>query len=111
MRKVTTVIEVQAHKSIARLQYCEQYSCVSLCARVRLYIGVLSTKEFLDAFDSQVLNDIHHLAAAVVALSWQTFCILVSKVRTHSVHHLVTHEILRSNQLHTFQLTLMFSFD
>ena len=51
MGKVTTVVEVQTHKSIARLQYCEQYGSISLCTRVRLYIGVLSTKDFLDAFD------------------------------------------------------------
>ena len=111
MRKVTAVVEVQSHKSITWFQYGEQYSSVSLSTRVRLHVGILSTKDFLHAFDGKVLYDIHHLASTIVALARQALCILVGKVRTHSVHHLVTHEILRSNQLHTFQLTLMFSFD
>ena len=78
---------------------------------MRLHVGILSAEEFLDALDGEVLYDIHHLAATIVAFARQTLGILVGKVRTHSVHHLVTYEILRSNQLHTLQLTLMFSFD
>ena len=85
MRKMTAVIEVQSHKSITWFQYGEQYGCVSLSTRVRLHVGILSTKDFLHAFDGKVLYDIHHLASTIVALARKTLCILVGKVRTHSV--------------------------
>ena len=111
MREVAAVVEVQAHEGITWLQYGKQNSSVSLCTRVRLYVGILSTEHLLYTLDGEVLYDVNYLASAIITLAWQPLGILVSKVRTHSVHHLVTHEILRSDKLHTLQLALMFSFD
>ena len=105
------MVKVQSHECVAGLQHSEQYGSIGLCSRVRLNIGILCTEDFLYALDGKVLYDIYHLATAIVTFARESLSILVGKVRTHSVHYLFTHKVLGSNQLHTFQLTLMFSFD
>ena len=80
MRKVTTVVEIQSHESIARFENSEQNGSISLCSRVRLNIGILSTEDFLDTLDGKVLYDINNLATAIVTFARETFCILVGQV-------------------------------
>ena len=99
--------QVQAHERVARLQHGQQHGGVSLCARVGLHVGILSIKQLTDALDGQLLNLVHHLATAVVALAGIALGVLVRQVRAHSFHYLVAHEVLTGNQLNAFQLALM----
>ena len=52
MREVTAVIQVQTHESVAWLQNCQQHGCISLCTRVGLHVGILSTKKLADTVNS-----------------------------------------------------------
>ena len=89
------------------LVHGQQYGSISLCTRVRLYVGILGIKQLADALDGQLLNLVHHLAAAIVALAGIALGILVRQVRAHSLHYLVAYEVLTGNQLNAFQLALM----
>ena len=97
MAQVSAMCQVQTHEGVTWLQYCQQYSGISLCARVRLHVGILGTKEFAYAVDGQLLYFVYHLATAIIALS-----VFVSEVRAHSFHYLVAHKVLTGNQLDAF---------
>src|SRR5574344_985461 len=103
--------EVEAHECVAGLQYSKQNGSVCLCARVWLHVGILSSEEFAYTVDGELLHLVNHTASAIVALARITLGILVGEVRTHSLHHLVTDKILRSNQFHAFQLALVLFLD
>ena len=111
MREVAAVFEVQTHEHIAGLQNRRKHGCVGLRARVGLHIGILGTEELADAVDGNLLHLIDHLATAVIALAGIALGILVGQPRTHGLHDLVAHEILTGNQLHAFQLALVFLLD
>ena len=78
---------------------------------MRLHVGKFGTEKFLHAFDGDGFHLVDHLATAVVALTGKAFGVLVGEVAAHGGHHLVAHEVLGSNELHTFQLALMLVFD
>ena len=99
--------QVQSHERVAGLQYGQQHGGIGLSARVGLHVGVFCTEELADAVNSQLLNLVYHLAAAVVAMAGITLGILVGQVRTHGLHHLVADKVLTGNQLNAFQLALV----
>jgi hypothetical protein len=101
------MVKVQTHEGVAWFQYCQQYCCVSLCARVWLNVGILSTEKFANAVDSKLLNLVDYLATTIVTVARITLGILVGKVRSHGFHNLVAYEVLTRNQLNAFQLALM----
>ena len=107
--EVASVVEVQSHECVARLEHCEQYGCVGLCARVWLHVGIFGSEEFLDALDGQCLDDIDHLASAIVATAGISLGIFVGEARPHGLHHLFTHEVLTCYQLDASLLTLVFA--
>ena len=111
MRQVTTLVEVQAHKGIAGLQYGQQHCCVGLGARVGLHVGKLSAEELLHSLACEVFRLVHNLAAAIIAVAGQALGILVGHVGTHGAHHLVADEVLRCDKFHTLQLALMLLFN
>ena len=111
MRQMTALVEVEAHEGVARLEHRQQHGLVGLCAGVGLHVGKLGTEEGLDTLDGQCLHLVYHLAAAIVALAGKAFGILVGEITTHGLHHLVADEVLRSNEFHTSQLSLMLLFD
>ena len=94
VREVAALVEVKTHEGVAGLQHSEQHSLVGLCTGVRLYIGKLSTEEFLDALDGEGFYLVHHLAAAIIAFAGQTLSIFVGQITAHSLHHLVADEVL-----------------
>ena len=111
MGEVTAVVEVQTHEGVAGLQYSQQHGSVGLCTRVGLNVGILCVEEFANAVDGQLLHLVYHLTAAIVTVARIALGILVGQVRAHSLHHLVTHEILTGNQFNAFQLALMLFLD
>ena len=111
MREMPALVKVESHEGIARFQHSKQHCLVCLCAGVRLYIGVFCTEELLYALDGKCLYLVNHLAAAIIALARITFSILVCQVGSHGLHYFVTDEILRCNQLHSFELAFVFQLD
>ena len=107
MREVATVVKVQAHEGVAWLQHCQQNCSISLCTRVGLYVGILSTKELAYAVDSQLFNFVDNLTTTIVTVARLTLGILVGQVAAHGFHHLVAYEVLTRNQLDALQLALM----
>ena len=87
--------------------FSQQHCSISLCTRVWLHVSILGTEQFANAVDGQLLNLVHYLATAIVAMTGITLGILVGQIAAHSFHYLIADEILRSNQFDTFQLTLM----
>ncbi len=87
--EVSAVAEVEADEFVAGLEACHEYCHICLSARVRLYIGVLSSEELLYAADSEVFNLVDYLAAAIIAFSGVAFGILVCETRAHGTHHFV----------------------
>lgn len=76
-----------------------------------LYVGVLGAKERFDALQGHILHLIDDLASAIVAPARITFCVFIGEHGAHGIHHLLTREILGSDQLQAFSLTLVLCFD
>src|SRR5262245_19701182 len=66
---------------------------------MRLNVGVLGAEERLRAGNSRALDDVNELAAAVVALPWIPFGVLVREHRTGRFENRAADEILRRDQL------------
>ena len=72
---------------------------------------MVGAKQFFRSFDGDIFNDIHALAAAVVALGRETFCVLVGQDGSHCHHNGFGNDIFRSNQLDVAFLAGIFRFD
>ena len=107
MRQVATMIQVHTHERVAGLQYGQQHGSVGLCARVGLHVGILGIEQLADTLNGQPLHLVDHLTAAIIALAGIALGILVGEIGAHSLHHLVTYEVLTGYQLYAFQLALM----
>ena len=66
---------------------------------MRLYVGIIGTKERLGALDGERFHDINMLATAVVALARITLGVLVGQATALRFHHARTGVILGSDQL------------
>ena len=77
VRQMPAVAQVHAQYRVARLQQREVYRKVGLCARVRLYIGMIRAEQLARALARQIFHYVHVLAAAIVALARIALGILV----------------------------------
>ena len=111
MGQMASVVQIQAHEGVTRLQACQKYRSIGLRSRVGLHIGVLGTEQFAYPFDGQALHFVHHLAASVVPLSRISLGVLVRQPRPHGFHHFVAHEILRCDEFDSFELPLVLFFN
>ena len=75
---------------------------------MRLHVGILGIEELADALNGECFHLVDHLTAAIVALAGISFGVFICEIRAHGLHHFIADEILGGNQLHAFQLTLMF---
>ena len=107
MGQMASVVQIQAHEGVTRLQTSQKYRSIGLRSRVRLHVGVLGTEQFAYPFDGQALHFVHHLTASVVSLSRIPLGILVRQPRPHGFHHFVAHEILRRDEFDSFELPLV----
>ena len=105
--QMPTMVKVQTHKGVARLQYGQQYGCVGLGTGVGLDVGVFCAKQLADTVNSQLFNLVNDLTAAVVAVARIAFRILVGKVAAHGFHDLVANKVLTGDELDAFQLALV----
>ena len=107
MTEVPAVVQIESHEGVARIENSQEDSCIGLCTRVRLHIGILCTEEGFYSVDSQLLHLIHHLTASVVSLAGITLGILVGQARTQSLHDLIANEVLRGDKLNAAHLSLL----
>ena len=77
MREMTALVKIKSHECVAWFQHGKQHSLVSLRARVRLHIGIFSTKELLYTLNGKCFNLVNHLTTTIIAFAWITFSILV----------------------------------
>src|SRR5207245_131950 len=80
-----------AEHSGAGLQQGEVDGHVGLRARVRLDVGVLGAEQLLGAGDREVLDDVHDLAAAVVASPRVSLGVLVGQHRSDRLEDRLGH--------------------
>ena len=106
--QVAALRQVHTQNGIARLQQRGVNSEVSLRARVRLDVRVVSAKEFFRTVNRQLLNDINVFATAVVALARITFSIFVGQLRTLRLHHARAGVVFGGDQFDVLFLTYFF---
>ena len=111
MGQVTAHGQVEAHEGVARLQAGHDDGHVRLGAGMRLYVGILRIVDLAEAVDRQLLDLVHHLATAIVALAGVAFGVFVGTDGTHGFHDLVGHIVLGGNQFQSGRLTVPFFLD
>ena len=77
VRQMAAVCKAHTHQRIAGLQERQFHSHIGLSTGMGLHIGKLRAKQFLCALDTQSFDLIHIITAAVIALTGQTFRILI----------------------------------
>ena len=78
---------------------------------MRLHVGILGSVELAQAVDSQLLDPIDDLAAAVITRSGISFRIFVGQHRAHGLHDLFAYKILRRRSPDALHLPPLFAFD
>ncbi len=109
MGQVTTVSQIHAHQSVTGLQQSHLNSHVGLSAGVGLHVDIGAVEDLLGALDGDVLNNVHLLAAAVVAGTGITLGILVGQSGALSHLNGLAGEVLGSDQLNVSLLTVDFT--
>ena len=109
--KVTAHGEVQSHESVSGAEDGHGDSHVGLGAGVGLDVGVFCVVQGAEAVDGQLLDLVHYLAAAIVALAGISFRVLVGADGAHGFQHLVGHIVLGGDELQPGRLTLLLFLD
>ena len=109
--EVAALAEVKTHEGVAGVEDSHRDGHVGLGAGVRLHVGPFGSVELLQAVDGQLLDLVHDLATAVVALAGITLCILVGADGSHGREDLVRNVIFRSDEFEAGLLALVFLFD
>ena len=105
--EVTSMAEVHAHDRVAWLQEGQEHGEVGLSAAMGLNIRPSCTEQLFRPFDRQLLDCIHVLTTAVVALVRQPFGVLIGENGSLSLHHRAGGEVLRRDQLKVGFLTVL----
>ena len=103
--------QIQPKNRVARLQHRRIRGLIGLRSRVRLHVGMLRAKKFLDPLARQILDHVGKLASAVIALAGIPLRILIGEHRPGSLKHSLADKVLRSNQLQPFMLAANFVID
>ena len=108
VREVTAVSEIHAQNDVAGLKRGHVDGNVGGGAGVRLHVGMVGAEQFLGTIDGQLLDLVGDFAAAVVALAWIAFGVLVGEDRAHSFEDCFGDEIFAGDQLESGGLALGF---
>ena len=106
VRQVTAMRKTHAEHAIAGVQQGEIHRAVRLRPGVRLDIRKVGTKQRLGAIDCELLDHIHMLAPAVIALAGIALCVLVGEQRTGRFENAGAGMILGSDKLDMVFLAL-----
>ena len=93
------MVELHAEHGVARLAERVVDGRVRLRAGVRLHVHVLGAEQRPRPLDRERLDDVHVLAAAVVALAGVALGVLVRQHRALAVEHRLRHEVLGGDHL------------
>ena len=107
MGQMSAVIQIHTHDSITGLQYSKLHCHIRLCSGMRLYIGIITAKQFLGTLDCQILDNIHAFTATVISLAGITFRVFIGQGTAHSRHDCLAHPVLGSDQLDMTVLTIL----
>ena len=99
VREVAPVVEPEREHGVTRLDQRGVDRHVRLSAGVRLDVRVLGAEQLLRAVDRELLDLVHHLAAAVVATTRIALGVLVGENRAGCLEHGRPGEVLRRDQL------------
>ena len=103
--------QVQAHEHVPGTEDGHRDGHVGLGAGVGLDIGIFRIVELAETVDGDLLDLVHHFAAAVVTLAGVALRILVGADGAHGGHHLVGNVILRGDELEAGRLAVFFFLD
>src|SRR6266542_4612135 len=109
MCEMSALRQVKAEHLVPRFEERQVNGGVCLRARMRLNVRVLRGEEFLRAVYRQLLDLIYEFAAAVVALTGQTFGVLVGKGCSNRLENRFRHEVLAGNELEAVALPVHFA--
>ena len=109
--EVTAHGQVQSHEGVAGPEDGHGHGHIGLGAGVRLDIGIFGVIQGTQAVDGQLLNLVHHLAAAVIAFAGVALGVFVGADGAHGGEHFVRYIILGSNEFQAGALPLLFLLD
>jgi hypothetical protein len=101
--------QVHAHEGVARAHGGHEDRLVRLAAGMRLDVGEGRPEQRLGAFDGQGLGDVHHLAAAVVALARVALGVLVGQHAALRLQHRPGDDVLGRDQFDLILLSGLFA--
>ena len=104
MGQVSAVGQTHAHHGITGLQQSQLNRHIGLSARMGLDIGKFRAKQRFCPVNAKLLDLIHHMTAAIVALAGQALGIFVGENGTHGSDDRRRREVLRRNQLQAVAL-------
>ena len=102
--EVAAEVEAHGEQRVARLRQREVGRHVGLRPGVRLDVGVLGAEELLRPIDGELLDLVHDLAAAVVALARVALGVLVGEARAERLQHRRRDEVLTGDELEALRL-------
>src|SRR6185503_8560347 len=97
--QVAAVVEPQREHRVTRLEEPEVHGHVRLRPRVRLDVRVLGAEQLLRTVDRELLDLVHDLAAAVVAVPGISLGVLVREDGAGRLEDRRPREVLRRDQL------------
>ncbi len=108
MREMAALVEFQAEDALPRLERGQVDDHVRLCARMWLHVGPLRAEELLGTLDGQRLDQIHVLAATIIAATRKALGVFVGEDRALGLEHRLANVVLRGDQLDTVALASSF---
>jgi hypothetical protein len=109
--EMTAVGEVHPEHGVSRLEEREVHAHVRLRPGVRLHVDVLRPEQCLAALHGQRFDDVHELAAAVVAAAGVALGVLVGQHGPRGLEDRAADEVFRGNQLQARLLAFDFLTD
>src|SRR5690606_17069647 len=107
--QVTAFSQAHAQNGITGVEHSHVHTLVGLRTRVRLQVGYFSAELLLQAVNSQLLDHVHELATAVVALARITFRVFVGQLCALGLHHGGAGVVFRGDQLDVLLLAHIFA--
>ena len=104
VRKVATVRKVHSQNCISWIEGSKQDAHVGLASGMWLDIGMVRAKELFRSVSGQIFGYIDKFAAAIVALAWIAFRILIRKHRAHCFHYSLGCVVLAGDKLELIPL-------
>ena len=103
--------EIETHERVAGLHQSHEHALIGLAAGIGLDVGEATVEQLAGALDRQLLRDVDELAAAIIALAWIAFRILVGHHRALRLEHGARHDVFRGDEFDAIALTAKLEFD